>query len=83
MPLLSDGWAGIEEFFTPGEEILRVDKAEEVLQTLSLSDAELRRIAEAARTRVLAEHTADCRVRDLENALDAVRSRATGVTVAV
>ncbi len=83
VPLLTDGWEGIDEFFTPGTEILRVDTAEEVLQTLSLSDMELRRIAEGARTRALAGHTADCRVRDLENAMDVVRSRATGVPAAV
>lgn len=76
VPLLSDGWEGLEQFFTPGEEILRVDTAEEVLDTLCLSDTELRRVAEAAQFRALREHTADCRVRDLEAALAAVRRQA-------
>ncbi len=75
VPLLSDGWEGLNEFFTPGEEILRVDTAEDVLRTLSLSDTELRRVAEAAQARVLREHTADCRVRDLEGALAALKTR--------
>lgn len=75
VPLLSDGWEGLDEFFTPGKEILRVDTAEDVLNTLSLSDAELRRVAAAAQERVLREHTADCRVRDLERILGQVRSR--------
>ncbi len=74
-PLLTDGWEGLGEFFTPGEEILRVDTAEDVLRTLCLSDAELSRVAEAARARVLLEHTADCRVRDLERIMDGLRSR--------
>lgn len=71
--LLSDRWAGLSQFFTPGEEILLADTAEEVLGTLCLSDVELRRVSEAARERVLREHTADCRVRDLEAALDGLR----------
>ncbi len=75
-PLLTDGWAGLSSFFTPGAEILRVDTAEQALDTLSLSDAELRRVAEAAQARALREHTADCRVLDLEKALAAVHSAA-------
>ena len=74
VPLLSDGWQGLDEFFTAGSEILRADTPEEVLNTLCLSDAELGRIAGAARERALREHTADCRIRDLERALDAIRS---------
>ena len=73
VPLLSDGWAGLSQFFTPGEEILCVDTAEGVLDTLCLSDVELGRVAEAAQARALREHTADCRVRDLERALDGLR----------
>ena len=83
VPLLTDGWDGLEDFFTPGEEILRVDSAEEVLETLSLSDRELCRIAQAARERVLREHTADCRVLDLERAVAAARSCVADVAVNV
>jgi spore maturation protein CgeB len=66
VPLLSDGWEGLDRFFAPGEEILRVDTTEDVLEALGLSDAELRRIGESARTRVLAQHTAEQRVVELE-----------------
>jgi spore maturation protein CgeB len=65
-PIFSDGWEGLELFFSPGQEILRVDTAEEVVHALSLTDAELRRIAEAGRARVLAEHTAERRIAELE-----------------
>lgn len=65
-PMLSDGWDGLDEFFTPGEEIVRVDSAADVLAALALSDAELRRMAQAARARVLAQHTAERRVQQLE-----------------
>jgi spore maturation protein CgeB len=68
-PLLTDSWEGLETFFTPGEELLRVDTAEDVLDALSLSDAELRRIADGGRARTLADHTADRRVADLEAVL--------------
>lgn len=66
-PILSDGWEGLEMFFTPGKEILRVDTAGDVEAALALSDAELKRIAEAARARVLAQHTAGRRVQELES----------------
>ena len=79
VPLLSDGWEGLEEFFTPGTEILRTDTPEDVLDTLCLSDTELKRVAGAAQARVLAEHTADCRVRDLERILNDLPGRAAPV----
>ena len=69
VPLLSDRWAGIGNFFTPGEEIVLVDTAEDVLRTLCLSDKELQMIAEAGRERALREHTNDQRVLDLERSL--------------
>jgi spore maturation protein CgeB len=64
--LISDGWEHLDQFFAPGEEILQVDTTEDVLEALALSDAELRRIGEKARTRVLTEHTAERRVLELE-----------------
>jgi spore maturation protein CgeB len=65
-PLLTDSWEGLETFFTPGEELLSVATAKDVLDALSLSDGELRQIADAGRARTLADHTADHRVDDLE-----------------
>ncbi len=72
VPLLTDGWEGLEQFFTPGEQILRVDTAEDVLGTLCLSDVELARVSAAALERVLREHTNDQRVVDLERCLSQV-----------
>lgn len=65
-PMLSDGWEGLEKFFAPGGELLRVDTADDVMAALSLTDAELRGVAAAARARVLAQHTAERRVEELE-----------------
>lgn len=71
-PLLSDGWEGMEMFFTPGKEILCVDSTDDVINALSSSDGELARIAKEARDRVLVEHTADRRVIELEALCESV-----------
>jgi spore maturation protein CgeB len=81
-PLLSDGWDGLESFFTPGEEILRVETADDVLRALSLSDRELGRVAEAARARVQAEHTAEHRVLELESLCERVNGAAPPMALA-
>jgi spore maturation protein CgeB len=65
VPIVSDNWAGLDAFFVPGEEILLADRADDVLAALNMSDAELRRIADAARARVLAEHSSAARAREL------------------
>ena len=72
-PVLSDAWEGLDAFYAPGREILLARTTEEAVAAVGLDDAELRRIARAARERTLAEHTADRRVLDLEAALDAAR----------
>ncbi len=71
-PILSDWWEGFDEFFVPGREILIVDSAEDVLNTLELSDRELSMIGDAARERALNDHTADCRAMELMQLLSSV-----------
>jgi spore maturation protein CgeB len=63
--VLSDTWQGLDEFFEPGREILTAGTTEEAMEALSLSPEEIARIAEAARERTLAEHTAERRARQL------------------
>jgi spore maturation protein CgeB len=75
VPIVSDGWDGLDMFFTPGEEILRVDTPEDVIEALSLPETDLRRIADAARERTLANHTAERRVMELEEVCDRVTDR--------
>lgn len=65
-PILSDRWEGLESFFKPGKEVLVVSDTDDVVRVLGMSDAELSAVAEAGRERVLAEHTADRRVLQLE-----------------
>ena len=57
VPIVSDWWEGLGSFFEPEDEILIARDTHEALHALERSDAELVRIAAAARERVLAEHT--------------------------
>jgi len=68
--IISDWWRGLDEFFTPGDELLIVRDTDDVLAALDLSDAERRRIGTAARERTLRCHTAAVRARELERILE-------------
>ena len=68
-PIVSDNWEGLDEFFTPGEEILIARSSEEAINALEFSDAELARIAQAARERTLAEQSSSRRAEQLEELL--------------
>jgi spore maturation protein CgeB len=68
-PILSDDWTGLDEFFSPGEEILVARTTDEALRALRLPAGELDAVARRARERALDEHNADRRARDLEEAL--------------
>jgi spore maturation protein CgeB len=74
-PLLTDWWEGLDRFFAPQRELLPVSTARDVVEALALSDTELRTMANAARERVLAEHTGDHRVAELERICESARSR--------
>ena len=75
-PVVSDRWAGLEQLFRPGLEITLADDAEQVLAALRAPEGARRAQANAARTRVLAEHTAERRAEQLEADLrTAVRRR--------
>jgi len=65
--IISDYWRGLEEFFTPGEEILVASRPEDVLQMLSnLGEEQSARIGRRARERVLKRHTSAHRALELE-----------------
>jgi spore maturation protein CgeB len=73
-PILSDRWAGIEEFFVPGEEIILASTADEAVAAVELADAELARVARRARERTLADHTASRRAAELVALLEGALS---------
>jgi spore maturation protein CgeB len=69
--IITDAWDGIEQFLQPGREILLArDGAEVAGHVEALDSAAARAMGEAARRRVLAEHTYDHRALEVEALLD-------------
>jgi spore maturation protein CgeB len=67
IPIISDRWAGLEELFEPGTEILIADDREDVLRYLTdITETERRAIGARACARVRAAHTAAHRAAELE-----------------
>jgi spore maturation protein CgeB len=69
VPVISDAWEGLDEFFEPGREILVAHGPDDVLAALDRPRGELAAIGRAARERVLADHTAEQRAAQFEAAL--------------
>ncbi len=67
--ILSDAWEGLETFFEVGREILIAHSTEDAIAAIEKPAAELSAIGQAARTRVLAEHTSARRAEQLEEML--------------
>jgi spore maturation protein CgeB len=66
-PIISDHWAGLDNFFEPGSEILVARSATDVLGYLrELPEAERLEVGRRARGKVLAAHTAAHRAVELE-----------------
>jgi spore maturation protein CgeB len=66
-PVISDHWPGIETILEPGTEILLVSNAREVIQILrDIPEDRRLTVADNARRRILADHTPNHRVRQLE-----------------
>lgn len=67
VPIISDAWAGLETFLEPGREILIARSPDDVTRILKDMDENTRtQIGNRARARILREHTADHRARQLE-----------------
>jgi spore maturation protein CgeB len=68
--LLTDAWAGIELFLAPGREVLVVRDGGDVAEAVAgLSVEAARAMGEAARRRILSEHTYDRRAEHLHRLL--------------
>lgn len=68
--LITDRWEGIERFLRPGAEVLVAADADDVVRHLeSLTPARRRAIGDAARRRILSEHTYAHRAAQVEAAL--------------
>jgi spore maturation protein CgeB len=71
IPIISDAWEGLSDFFTPGEEILVSRGPRDTLALLrELSEPERQAIGRRARSRVLRQHTARHRALQLAGYLD-------------
>lgn len=74
--IVSDNWPGLDTFLSPGREILLPEGSDGVVRYISGYDlAELERIGQAARERILAAHTSDRRAQEFEQAVEAARTR--------
>lgn len=72
--VLSDEWCGLEDFYTPGEQVLVAHSFEDTLAALDISDARLQAVRRAARERTLDEHTSYHRALSLVRYLDELES---------
>ncbi len=69
--ILSDTWEGLEEFLTPGEEILHPCDAYETRDILKcMPEADRLKMGRRARERVLSEHTSSHRAVEFEHIVD-------------
>ncbi len=69
--IVTDSWDGIGMFLEPGREVLVAKHGAEVAAYVeTLNESDTRRIGEAARRRVLAQHTYDLRAADVEAILE-------------
>jgi spore maturation protein CgeB len=73
--IVSDAWPGLDDFYSPGEEILLARSTTELLNALDTSDAQLERIAQHAYERTCEEHTSRHRADQLVAMLDALPAR--------
>ncbi|MGH9457356.1 MAG: CgeB family protein [Thermoanaerobaculia bacterium] len=67
VPIVSDSWPGLDDFFEPGREIVLCESPEQVVETIhDMPEEERRAIGARARERVLRNHTAAHRALELE-----------------
>ena len=74
--LITDAWAGVEQFFIPGSEILVARNAEDVVSCLrTISAEEARQIGCGMHARALREHTYGLRAEQVDGTLKASISK--------
>jgi spore maturation protein CgeB len=72
-PLFSDWFAGLDDFFTDGEELRIVHSSEDVIAAMEVANSELARMAARARERTLDQHTGSRRAQELVVYLEQLR----------
>ena len=69
-PIVTDSWDGLDQFFTPGAEIVVAHETADVLRVLECDDEDRQAIGARARERALDCHTAAARAIELERTLE-------------
>jgi spore maturation protein CgeB len=72
VPILTDEWPGLEQFFKPGTEILPVRETADVTSYLQMPEERRQEIADRARRRALRFHTAAVRAEEFEASVLAI-----------
>ncbi|MBL8270565.1 glycosyltransferase family protein [Steroidobacter sp.] len=72
--VLCDEWCGLDDFYTPDQQILVARSSTDTLAALDLSDQQLQAIGRTARERTLDEHTSMHRARQLIHYLEELHS---------
>lgn len=65
IPIITDYWQGLEQFFVPGKEILIAESTGDVQRYLNYSDEEIALLSRRAREKVLQKHTSRARAKQL------------------
>jgi spore maturation protein CgeB len=73
VPIVTDEWPGLEEFFTPGQEVFVAATEEDVMAAMNMPEPERRAMGARARERVCDCHTAAVRAVELEALLGETR----------
>lgn len=75
VPILTDEWPGLDQFFQPHSEILPVATAADVIAYLKMPEQRREQIGENARRRALRFHTAAVRAEEFEHCIAASLER--------
>ncbi|HEY0910115.1 MAG TPA: glycosyltransferase [Bradyrhizobium sp.] len=74
-PIVSDVWEGLDCFFDPGDEIIIARTTDDVLAALDMTEVRRTAIGRRARARMLAQHTAARRARQMIAAFEGATER--------
>ena len=75
IPIVTDEWAGLDQFFAPQTEILCVQTSEQVEKVLQMPIDQRNEIAERARCRALRFHTAAVRAAEFDSYITESRNQ--------
>jgi spore maturation protein CgeB len=73
--IVSDNWLGMENFFTPGEEILLANNSDDVVSYLKSDDVQFAEVGRRAQQRVLEEQTSRHRAEQFESYVSTAQQR--------